>query len=47
MRKGLSLLVKGVAPDYGGAPLRIVVLFDYAGLVRVAVDHHTAEMPVL
>lgn len=27
---------------------RIVVLFDYTGVVRgVAVDHHTEEMPVL
>jgi hypothetical protein len=48
MRKGLSLLVKGVAPDHGGELLRIVVLFDYGGVVRgVAVDHHTEEMPVL
>ena len=48
MNKGLSLLVKGVAPDHGGALLRIVVLFDYAGVMRaVAVDHHTEEMPVL
>ncbi len=27
---------------------RLVVLFDYAGVVRgVAIDHHTEEMPVL
>jgi hypothetical protein len=48
LRKGLSLLVQGVAPDHGGALLRIVSLFDYTGVVRgVAVDHHTEEMPVL
>ena len=48
MRIRLSLLAQGVAPDHGGALLRIVVLFDYAGLVRgVAVDHRTEEMPVL
>lgn len=31
-----------------GSQDRLVVLFDYTGIVRgVAVDHHTEEMPVL